>query len=466
MIAVALIYLLHRAGEPPLRQYVGTLISGAGHAPQASHVDLLIRWGNTEGDDSGARHVLNRRGPLADSQNRARANLMLARAGIHVHHVPPGERLRVRELFRVHALDFRLVYLGRRERSRYGFQELAPDHSPLAEKATRYACRALYALGLDFGSVDVVVSGGRLAILKVDPQPLIDGRLADRYAAALEDYLSETGLALFPDIRLGADPEFMIRRDTGQMIPASRFFPTDGEIGCDAVARRTARGALVRPLAELRPPASSSPDQLVRSIQRLIARAAARVPYSNVQFRAGSQPFAGLPIGGHIHFSGLGQANGAILRALDTYLTIPLFLIENTAVSRMRRPRYGFLGDQRPQRWGFEYRTPASWLVSPRIARAALSLAKVVATHHRQLRRDVFSDPEMAAHFYAGDKEPFYGLAGRLFEELTQLGTYGEYADAIAPLRQMIAQRRQWNEFVDIRRTWRVPVAARLYPSG
>ncbi|MGE5561311.1 MAG: putative amidoligase domain-containing protein [Chloroflexota bacterium] len=459
-------YLLHNAtSDPPLRQYVGGLISASGQVPPTARVDLLIRWGNTDGDDSIAEHVLNRRGRLADAMLPARANAMLTRSGLHVHNLGATGRLRVREYFRIHALDLRLVYLGRREPKRFGFQEIGLKHSRLSEKAVRYACRALYALGLDFGEVDVIVNRkGKLAVLKVNPQPRVAGRLADRYAAAIDEYIAGLNQATFPNVVLGADPEFAIRKDTGQMVPASRFFPFEGRVGCDAAVFRTANGKAVRPLVELRPTESPSPTQLVRAIHRLLARAAEVVPYANVQFRAGSLPYPGYPIGGHIHFSGLGSASCRILRALDTYLAIPLFLVENAATSRLRRPKYGFLGDQRPKEWGFEYRTLASWLISPRIALATLSLAKVVAVNYRLLRRDVFSDPDLVHRFYAGHKEPFYAIANKLFEELAMLPTYAEYAADIAPLRQLISQRRQWSERVDIRRTWKLPVSPRLLP--
>lgn len=465
MSAVPSVFLLHGpAAETPLREHNGGLITAAGIANPGPQWDVLIRWGNIDGDDRAARRVLNRRAALTAAMDPERAAELLGRSGVRVQGGGDGRRLRVREHYRVHAFDFQLVLLGRREPGRYGFQEVGSDSSRLAEKAVRYAYRALYALGLDFGAVDVVVnSRGKLAVLKVDPQPPASGRLADRYAECLKQYLSELSPAVCTNVRLGADPEFMIRRDGGQMVPASRFFPTEGGVGCDAIFIRAPQGGITRPLAELRPPPSDSPDELVRSLHRLLVRAAELAPYANLQFCAGSLPFAGFPIGGHIHFSGLGRVSGQLLRALDTYLMIPLFLIEDQATAHLRRPRYGFLGDYRPQPHGFEYRTPASWLISPRIARAALALAKVVAVHHRQLTRDAFADAELVGRFYAGDKEPFYPLAAAIFAELSALDTYRQHAADMEPLRQMIEQRRHWNERVDIRRTWRIPIPQQMY---
>lgn len=465
MSAVPSVFLLRGpAKEPPFGGRGDSLITAEGVVNPGPHWDVLIRWGNLDGDDRTARRVLNRRAALAAALDQGRAAELLARSGLRVERNSDGGRVRAREHYRVHAFDFQLVSLGQREPGRYGFQEIAGDSSRLAEKAVRYAYRALYALGLDFGAVDVVVNNrGKLAVLNVDPQPSVGGRLAERYAACLRQYLDDLAPALYPNVKLGADPEFMVHGENGQMVPASRFFPTAGSVGCDAIFIRTPQGGISRPLGELRPPPSDSPDELVRSLRRLLARAVALAPYANLQFRAGSLPFAGFPIGGHIHFSGLGRVSGQLLRALDTYLMIPLFLVEDQTTARLRRPRYGFLGDQRPQPHGFEYRTPASWLISPRIARAALALAKVVAMHHRQLTHDAFVDIDLVDHFYAGDKEPFYPLAAAIFSELSELSAYQKYAADIEPLRRMVEQRRQWDESVDIRRTWKIPIPQQVY---
>lgn len=39
-------------------------------------------------------------------------------------------------------------------------------------------------------------------------------------------------------------------------------------------------------------------------------------------------PQPGFPLGGHLHFSGV-ALNGALLRALDNYLALPLALLED-----------------------------------------------------------------------------------------------------------------------------------------
>lgn len=465
------VLLVHSPDTRPLHDYVGTLISFLSDASEGfpgpeligrglgsswpGRWDVLVRWGNTSGDDDAAAHVLNRRAQLLAAADHRTAQAILVGAGLRAN---LSARLPAVNTFRVHAFDQQLVFLGRRERERFGFQEVNPGASKLTQRIAQFGLRALYALGLDFGSVDIVInSAGALVVFAVNPSPSTEGRIGARYAEALGRYLDEAAEdAPISGVRLGADPEFMLRTVSGDMVPASFFFPQRGPIGCDAAVSPSSRGP-VRPLAELRPEPSDSPLQLVQSLRNLLLRASRRVPFANLEFRAGSMPFHGHPIGGHIHFSGLPRVSGHLLRALDTYVGLPLFLVEDTDTARQRRPVYGYLGDFRPQPHGFEYRTPSSWLISPGFARAAFCLAKLVAVNYRQLATDVFATQGLIAAFYRADKEPFYPLIDGVFDDLSTLSGYAEYADQIEPLREVINRRGQWRESADIRQTWHLP---------
>jgi hypothetical protein len=471
------VFLLHNPDTAPLQTFVGTVLTAASAelaAPpppeqtvsQSGEAaprpwDILVRWGNTGGEDTAAKIVVNRRAALVAALDAPTIQTTLIKAGLRAN---LSARRPTVNVFRVHAFDLQVLSLGRRMRERFGFQEVNPSASKLTKRVTQYGLRALYALGLDFGAVDIAInSAGALIVIAVNPSPTVEGRLANRYGDALSRFASElnepgpTG-----GIRLGADPEFMIRSTDGRLIPASRFFPQRGQIGCDAAVIPGSSGP-AHPVAELRPDPSDSPIRLAQSLRRLLLRASRRVPYVNIEFRAGSMPFQGHPIGGHIHFSGLPRVSGQLLRALDTYVGLPLFLIEDVETAKRRRPLYGYLGDFRPQPHGFEYRTPSSWLVSPTYARASLCLAKLVATGYRQLPSDIFADRDLVAAFYRADKEPFYALAERLFTDLISLPLYPEYATLIEPLHEMIVRRGHWRENADIRRAWRLPRASAAF---
>lgn len=58
------------------------------------------------------------------------------------------------------------------------------------------------------------------------------------------------------------------------------------------------------------------------------------------------------------------------------FLACNLMQLEIQTEARERKDSYGRLGDVRTQNWGTEYRSPSSWIHSPALALAVLSLAK------------------------------------------------------------------------------------------
>jgi hypothetical protein len=167
-------------------------------------------------------------------------------------------------------------------------------------------------------------------------------------------------------------------------------------------------------------------------------------------------PVPGLPLGGHIHLSGISPSN-ALIRALDNYLALPLAMVEDPTTAKRRR-RYGRLGDIRPQRHGgFEYRTLPSWIASPTIAKGVIALAKTVAEHYRQLRGRPLDDEETLAAYLAGDKAALECAVQAQWRTLESLDGYRKYAKYLDPLKERIMARRSWDEQRDFRVHWRIP---------
>lgn len=332
------------------------------------------------------------------------------------------------------------------------------------ERAAGAAIRALNALRLDAGRVTLGIGPPREreAVCRIELGPLPAGQAARSLRELLLAWLGEpvrvqpTVAPAVPPVRLGADPEFvLVDRRTGEVIPASRFLPRAGAVGCDGYA--VAPG--VHPVAELRPPPSADPRELVAAIRGCLLRAAARLPAGEVAWRAGCEPAPGLPTGGHIHFSGI-PLSGALLRALDAYLAIPLALLEPAGPAARRRARHGFLGDVRPkQHGGFEYRTPASWLVSPRVAAGALALARLVAVGHRQLQHDPFLDAGLMRAFACGCKEPLAALLPALRRDVERLPGYARSAADVEPIFDMATAGSTWDEEADLRAAWGIAAA-------
>ncbi|MBB6669142.1 putative amidoligase domain-containing protein [Cohnella nanjingensis] len=330
----------------------------------------------------------------------------------------------------------------------------------LRRRLARASARALYVLGLDFGSVAWEVNGsGRTGVI-TGISPFLRPKTAEaeaRFAQAASEFASAWSAesARTVSATLGADPEFVLLSDEGKVVPAARYLAPDGQAGCDAVV---VGGVQRWALAELRPDPSDDPLAVASQLRRLLASAARRTGGARLQWRAGAAPVPGLPLGGHLHLSGV-ALTGERLRALDNAVALPLRLLEPPDAGG-RRPRYGSLGDYRPKpHGGFEYRTPPSWLVSPRLARGTLVLTKLAAEHagalapHRPLDDDAMRDA-----FYQGGRDRLLAGAERVYAALRGTAGYAKYGAAVDDLFEAIRAGRTWDEGADIRAKWKIPV--------
>ncbi|MFD0670286.1 hypothetical protein [Cohnella sp. GCM10027633] len=322
------------------------------------------------------------------------------------------------------------------------------------------ATRALYMLGLDYGEVEVELDDwARATIFAIRPRLApspgeAEGALAEAVSAFSAAWTSETKDSVA--VTLGADPEFVMLAPDGRVVPASRFLPPGGDAGCDSVV---IRGVRRWPLAELRPEPATEPAAVAASLRRLLTAAARRTAGAQLAWRAGTGPVRGLPLGGHVHLSGA-ALTGERLRALDNAVALPLRLLEPPSAAA-RRPRFGALGDFRRQsHGGFEYRTPPSWLVSPRLACGALALAKVAAEHSRELasRRPLDDDAVRDAFYSDGDRGALLAGAAAVHAALASTSGYRKYESLIEPLFRSIERGVTWNETADLRERWGITV--------
>ena len=370
----------------------------------------------------------------------------------------------------------------------WNYEEIPKDLDQDTQKLGLLAQRASYVLGLDFCMVHAGIDVyGRPVVLDVSSVPampvravyifhdLIRHHLANQVLPVLEsggvpalnsDRQLHPQIALFSDtpdaknrngakkfnVRLGADPEFMLRNGlTGQLAYPSEFLEKEGSIGYDE--RSEGRQGILFPLAEFRPEPDICPLRLTEKIRALMVQALSLIP-SHVAWLAGSMHFDQYQLGGHIHFSNL-LISSRLLRALDNYLGLPVMLLENPETSARRRKQYGWIGSIRCKpHGGFEYRTPASWLVSPEITRGCLCLAKIVATEYPDLTKDYLVDPDLQKAFYQGKKYYFYDIYSELWHDIEKTSLYGKYASYLAPLHSIILKHAHWDENVDLRQSW------------
>jgi len=337
----------------------------------------------------------------------------------------------------------------------------------LYRRAVKLAVRALYAAGLDCGFVEAVVGDNGACVvtniyLPAEAPPGSDEEqqgqqiwkhalesFASRYAASNE----KTTANGTSRILLGADPEFLLVTDDDRVVPASRYWPDGHGIGCDAAV---VGGQVRYPVAELRPSPAASPQRLLASLRELMLQAAVMAQDQSLRWLAGGMPVPGFALGGHIHLSGV-ALTGRLLRQLDSYVAFPLAMVE-AQTAKIRRPRYGALGDFRMQpHGGFEYRTPPSWLVSPLVAKAAIALTLLCALETDTLAYSPAEDEFYVRAYYTGDREQLRGCLEPLTEEMAKTAAWRGLASWIEPLLHAARKGEQWDERVDFRAKWRLP---------
>ncbi|HEX6989473.1 MAG TPA: hypothetical protein VF282_08390 [Bacillota bacterium] len=417
-------------------------------AADAETADIVVNWAGRTAPDAlpPATRVLNSPAALALWQNRHIRRRLLRMYGLRLAR-GGGER------FRAHVFDAQVLILlrGRVRRGRLRFRRVHSIRSKEMKAVVEHAQRAVAALRLDFGVVDLVLRRKDPYVVRVRPTPPGTPVAVRRYAAAIRDFARvwsrRTGTFL-----IGADPEFMlVHRRTRRLIVASYYLRKEGALGLDNQRLTGSRSR--RPIAEVRPRPAAEPEQVVQRIRRLLRRMPRRLRRGNVRWCAGSGPRGNYPIGGHIHFSGLPLTAG-LVRALDTYLALPLAMVEDPRRARRRRRRYGFLSEVREKSWGFEYRTPPSWLVTPGYARAVLALTKLIALNWRRLERDPFLDPRVVRAFKVCDKNTLRPHFEAVWDDLTALPEYARYAADLDALAEVARSGRSWNEQRDFRLAW------------
>lgn len=174
--------------------------------------------------------------------------------------------------------------------------------------------------------------------------------------------------------KIGLDIEFGLRQ-RGQFIPANAVFSreigTTGRIGLDGHPQT----------GELRPDASTNIVEVVTNMYAAFKYVMNVLDDNDITLHGG-QVRDGKALGGHIHF-GIGEENigrqDSIVRYLDFFLdNIVSNATDNAAEKRERhRIGYGHPSSVRSKPYGFEYRTPGSFIYSPELSMVYLTVAKL-----------------------------------------------------------------------------------------
>ncbi|GAB6990125.1 putative amidoligase domain-containing protein [Paenibacillus pini] len=396
----------------------------------------------------------------------------LIRSGIislllHSHSQDKAAGAHYRSRYAVQVYNLRAIHIERVERQ-MGVKGIHPMLAPelnlpeqgggLYRQLEKAAIRSLYSLGLDQGEVILASCGERkYGVEQITPVHRLHKQQLKRLYVQAEQQLQkeQAGLELEGSmLLLGMDPEFiLVDPNAGNVVPASLFLERDGEVGCDAVS---AGGITTYPVAELRPSPSATPRGLLIELMHAMKLAGRLIGDHTLIWQAGGMPKPGLPLGGHLHFSGI-LLTPPLLRALDNYLTLPVSLLEAQS-SRDRRPRYGYLGDFRRQpHGGFEYRTLPSFLVSPALTKGIVYLSYLIVLNHAQLLQRPLDNEPIHEAYYSGKRKAIRECIKPLLEELRSLPEYEQYSSSIEPLLKDMLNGKVWNESRDIRSLWKIP---------
>lgn len=176
------------------------------------------------------------------------------------------------------------------------------------------------------------------------------------------------------EIKLGADPEFIILPEDGTSGPCAIYESWRGDAGNFSQDNGS------RSTGELRP-SPGSPREITENIRTLIRRIRNAYPRHKLVVGGGNdfQKY----IGGHIHFNiwngpGTNTPPPNMVKALDFFLGRNLKSM-NGGNRYNNSNNYGADGDTRSKDHGFEYRTAPSFIVCPIFTEAVFSIAFRIA---------------------------------------------------------------------------------------
>ena len=248
------------------------------------------------------------------------------------------------------------------------------------------------------------------------------------------------------DFTMGADPEFVCV-DGRTLIESSAFTDNNSEFGCDN------NGVLF----EARPGPSTDPIEIVGNIHDIFTRwIIANRGFIKFNWKAGSH-YADQSIGGHIHFgikpNRIPTAECAFV--LDNYVgAISMLLEDRNQGLRRRQSNYGRPGDTRPQTWGFEYRTCASWITSPYVSAAILCLAKTVMWEFANNTEFTPRTFVRADDFNTMNTTRIRELFHLLWEDITSMKLYQQYKPYIDLIYFLVTKRLTWFPSTNMKEAW------------
>ena len=188
------------------------------------------------------------------------------------------------------------------------------------------------------------------------------------------------------DTVIGADPEFLLFDDKGNVVRANNVLGYQGMLGCDGA------------MAEIRPKPAIAPETFIDNIRSIFEDQNLTAPIKPYDWRAGcyyKDSVRDYPIGGHLHIGNPSQIANLSLdkrerffkifnKIMDELLSIPMIKIDGTSLGKARRTecangKYGYFGELRLCNGRLEHRTLSGlWLMHPKLSLCVIGTAKAI----------------------------------------------------------------------------------------
>lgn len=216
------------------------------------------------------------------------------------------------------------------------------------------------------------------------------------------------------EMLIGADPEFLLFDNDGNVVRANNVLPKPGPIGSD--------GAMI----EIRPDPTQCPSKLVTNMKGIFANNQLTNSIKDYAWKAAiyhKDAQRDYPVGGHIHLGnppGMGKfisgdsksyLFAVFNKIMDELLAIPLIKLDGSDLGKSRRSDcqmamgndgYGFYGEWRSCNGRLEHRTLSGlWLMHPVVAECVLGAAKAIAeemykmAYEEDFTRKLYKHPDI-----------------------------------------------------------------------
>jgi hypothetical protein len=257
-----------------------------------------------------------------------------------------------------------------------------------AEKKTSVLLDIFHAYAADVKKVKDLVRKGDFKPADLNRIGFVTTKMYNRITGGQEEknIWVSTGVH---DTVVGADPEFLLFNDKGEVVHANGVMKKEGMIGCDGA------------MAEVRPSPSTDPKGLIENIRSAFSNKSLTGPISPYEWRAGcyfKNSKRDYPMGGHIHFGNPAKVAqmqlsrremffNVLNKIVDEFVSIPCMRLDGEAGS-LRRTKcqmsntggWGYFGEWRTCNGRLEHRTLSGmWLMHPSVAMCVIGTAKAVS---------------------------------------------------------------------------------------